>query len=216
MTPLPIAAFLGARIDGVDPSSLVAGAYLIAAALLFCGLVFRTIPAGNRASMAGIMLATGAALYSHDVINLPEMISIMAMGGGIGLLFARRCPAWAFPWVVVAGHGLTGVAIMATAAALCRNPLAFGLAGDDGAMAAGNVAMLILCCVLAGAATIHALAMAFRRTQAALPMLSATLAFAAAALGLAMGNSVMVMAGGMAGVAACRIGWRGRRIGRAV
>ncbi len=198
-------AWLGAQLDGIDPSPLVAGAYLLSGLLLFIGLWLRKGRHGNRWAMAGIVTGAAAAVYSHDVVNLPEMVSAVVIGGCIGLLLVRRCAVATLPWLIVAGHGLLGVAAMAMAMTLRRNPGAFGLLGDDGALLAAGFGL--------GAATLAgALVLAFRRRHGGLALMSSGTGWAAAALGFAIGNGAMVVAGGMAGVAGLRLAWRARKI----
>lgn len=205
MIPPVGAAWLGAQLDGIDPSPVVAGAYLLSGLLLFLGLWLRSGYHGNRWTMAGIVTGAAAAVYSHDVVNLPEMVSAVVIGGGIGLLLARRSAVAALPWLMVAGHGLLGVAAMAMAATLWRNPGAFGLTADDGALLTVGFALGAM--TLAGA-----LALAIGRRPGGLALIGSGAGFAAAALGFAIGNSAMVMGGGMAGVAGLRLAWRARRI----
>ncbi|RYM09114.1 NAD(P)(+) transhydrogenase (Re/Si-specific) subunit beta [Sphingobium cupriresistens] len=198
-------AWLGAQLNGIGPSPVVAGAYLFSAALLLLGLSLRSGGHGNRWAMAGIVTGAAAAVYSHDVVNLPEMVSVVVIGGGIGLLLARRSAVAALPWLMLAGHGLLGVAAMAMAATLWRNPGAFGLAADDGLLLTLGFALGAM--TLAGA-----LALAVGRRPGGLALLGSGAGWAAAALGFAIGNSAMVVAGGMAGVAGLRLAWRARRI----
>ncbi|MES2172966.1 MAG: NAD(P)(+) transhydrogenase (Re/Si-specific) subunit beta [Pseudomonadota bacterium] len=205
MIPPVGAAWLGVQLDGIDPSPVVAGAYLLSGLLLFLGLWLRTGRRGNRWTMAGIVTASAAAVYSHDVVNLPEMVSAVVIGGSIGLLLARRSAVAALPWLMVAGHGLLGVAAMAMAATLWRNPGAFGLTADDGALLTVGFALGAM--TLAGA-----LALAIGRRPGGLALIGSGAGFAAAMLGFAIGNSAMVMGGGMAGVAGLRLAWRARRI----
>jgi NAD/NADP transhydrogenase beta subunit len=205
MIPAVGPAWLGAQLDGIDPSPVVAGTYLLSGILLFWGLWFRTGRHGNRWAMAGIVIGAAAAVYSHDVVNLPEMVSAVVIGGSIGLLLARRSAVAALPWLMVAGHGLLGVAAMAMAATLWRNPGAFGLTADDGALLTVGFGL--------GAMTLGgALALAIGRRPGGLVLLGSGAGWAAAALGFAIGNSAMVVAGGMAGVAGLRLAWRARRI----
>ncbi|KMS55929.1 NAD(P)(+) transhydrogenase (Re/Si-specific) subunit beta [Sphingobium cupriresistens] len=198
-------AWLGAQLDGIDPSPVVAGAYLLSVALMFVGLWMRDGGHGNRWAMAGIATGAAAAVYSHDVVNLPEMVSVVVIGGGIGLLLARRSAVAALPRLMLAGHGLLGVAAMAMAATLWRNPGAFGLAADDGLLLTLGFALGVA--TLAGALTL-----AVGRRPGGLALLGSGAGWAAAALGFAIGNSAMVVAGGMAGVAGLRLAWRARRI----
>ena len=89
----------------------------IGAVLLFL-LALRTWPEGRtarrcaRMGLAGMMLAMGAALYTHDVVSLPEMLSMAALGSGIGYLIARRAPmrsAWA---ILALLQGMIGAALL--------------------------------------------------------------------------------------------------------
>ncbi|MEC3910427.1 NAD(P)(+) transhydrogenase (Re/Si-specific) subunit beta [Sphingobium sp. CR2-8] len=216
MMPLSGVALLGARMDGVDPSPLVAGAYLLSGVLLLAALRWRGQRHGNRIAMAGIALALAAALYSHDVMNLPEIASALVIGGSIGLLLARRCAARMLPWLVVVAHGLLGMAAMATACALWLNPFAFALVGDDGRITPDNRLLLAAGFTIGAMVVVGALLVAVTRRQTGLAWIGSGAGWAAVTLGFALGNSAMVMAGALAGVAGWRLGWRARRIGPAV
>lgn len=205
-------AWLGAQLDGIDPSPVVAGAYLLSGLLLLVGLWLRNSRHSHRWAMAGIATGAAAAVYSHDVVNLPEMVSAVVIGGSIGLLLARRSAVAALLWLAVAGHGLLGVAAMAMAATLWRNPGAFGLLGDDGAVLPFGGGMLVAGFGLGVPTLAGALVLAFGRRLGGLPLLTSGAGWAAAALGFAIGNGAMVVAGGMAGVAGLRLAWRARRI----
>lgn len=208
-------AWLGARIDGVDPSPLVAGMWLASAGLLFCALWWRAHRMGNRIALAGGMLAVGAALYSHDVVNLPEIASALVIGGSIGLTLARRCAAGTLPWLIVVAYGLLGLAGMATGTALFLNPFAFGLVDGQGHVTPAHGALLAAGVVLGGLVALGALLILVRRTQAGLALVGSGVGWAATALGLATGNSAMVLVGGMAGAAGLRLGWHARVTGQA-
>lgn len=208
--------WLGARIGGVDPSPLVAGMWLVAAGLLLCALWLRGHRAGNRLALAGGMLAVGAALYSHDVVNLPEIASALVIGGSIGLTLARRCCAHRLPWLVVVAYGLLGLAGAATGAALFLNPFASGLVDGQGHVTPAHGTLLAAGVAIGGLVALGALLMLVRRTQSGLALVGSGAGWAAAALGLAMGNSVLVLVGGMAGAAGLRLGRRARVIRRAV
>lgn len=208
-------AWLGARIDGVDPSPLVAGMWLGAAGLLLCALWLRGYRTGNRIALAGGMLAVGAALYSHDVVNLPEIASALVIGGSIGLMLARRCGGHRLPWLVVVAYALLGLAGMATGTALLLNPFAFGLVDGPGRVTPAHGTLLAGGIAIGGLAALCALLMLVRQTQDYLALVGSGAGWTAAALGLAMGNSAMVLAGGMAGAAGLRLGWRAWAIRRA-
>lgn len=208
-------SWLGARIDGVDPSPLVAGMWLVAAALLLCALWLRGHRIANRLALTGGMLAVGAALYSHDVVNLPEIASALVIGGSIGLMLARRCGAHRLPWLVVIAYGLLGLAGVATGAALFLNPFAFALVDGQGHVTPAHGALLAAGAATGGLVALGALLMLVRRTQASLMLVGSGAGWAAAALGLAMGNSALLLVGGMAGAAGLRLGWRARAMRRA-
>lgn len=205
-------ALLGARIDGIDPSPLVAAIYMVSGILMLCALWLRAEQAGHRIAMAGIALAMAAALYGHDVINLPEIASVLVVGGGIGLLLVRRCVGQALPWLIVAGHGLLGMAAMATVSVLALNPVLFGLVGEDGTIASANGLLLVAAFAMSLMVVGGALLMAFCRTHAALALVGGGAGWSTAALGFALGNSAMVMAGAFAGMAGFRLGWREHKV----
>src|SRR5690348_16371126 len=74
----------------------------------------------------GIAVATTLAI--HDVASLPEIIGAILIGGGIGLVTARRIQMTAMPQLVAAFHSLVGLAAVLVGAAAFLNPEAFGIA----------------------------------------------------------------------------------------
>ena len=96
-----------------------------------------------RMGLAGMMLAMGAALYTHDVVSLPEMLSMAALGSGIGYLIARRAPmrsAWA---ILALLQGMIGAALLLTAFAIDRNAIAFAILTPDDARLTGTSMVLL-------------------------------------------------------------------------
>ncbi|MFC3442140.1 hypothetical protein ACFOKF_13265 [Sphingobium rhizovicinum] len=199
------AALLGARIDGIAPSPFVAFLYLLAGLCLLLALRWGSGRRAGRVALLGVALASGGALYSHDVMNLPEMLGAIVVGGGLGLLLVRRAARRMLPILLRISQGLLGVAAVATAGAVWRNPGAFGLEGDGAAMTLLAAAALIGMLVCLGAiwpGRVGAL------------ILSGGAGWAGALLGLAIGNSAMVIGGALAGVAGLSFVLRGRKMAR--
>src|ERR671919_486211 len=83
---------------------------------------------GNRAGMLGMAIAVGTTLAIHEIASLPEIAAAMAIGGGIGLVTARKIQMTAMPQLVAAFHSLVGMAAVLVGAAAYLNPEAFGIA----------------------------------------------------------------------------------------
>lgn len=211
MTSMSGLALLGARLDGVDPSPVVAGACLVAGTL-FCLALHRRSPRhGSRLAMAGVAIAVAAAIYSHDVVNLPEIVAALVIGGSIGLLLARRCALAVLPRLVIVGQGLLGLAAMATGTAIVMNPGAFGLAGEGDGLVSGWCALPVFGAATGALLLARALWLALRRMPPGDTLLGVGTGLATAALGFTLGNSAMVMAGGLAVSAGLRLAWRARK-----
>ena len=117
-------------------SPFVAFAYLVSGILFILALRGLSSPAtsrrGNRLGMAGMAIAVGTTLYTHDVVSLPEIVGAIIVGGGIGFLIARRIEMTAMPQLVAAFHSLVGLAAVLVGAAAFLNPGAFGVLDPDG------------------------------------------------------------------------------------
>jgi H+-translocating NAD(P) transhydrogenase subunit beta len=87
---------------------------------------------GNRIGMVGMAIAVLTTLATHQIAALPEIIGAMVIGGGIGLITARKIQMTAMPQLVAAFHSLVGMAAVLVGAAAYLNPEAFGIA-DVGA-----------------------------------------------------------------------------------
>jgi NAD(P) transhydrogenase subunit beta len=83
---------------------------------------------GNLTGMAGMAIAVATTLATHQIASLPEIIGAMAIGGGIGLVTARKIQMTAMPQLVAAFHSLVGMAAVLVGAAAYLNPEAFGIA----------------------------------------------------------------------------------------
>ncbi len=82
---------------------------------------------GNRTGMAGMAIAVGTTLAIHRIASLPEIAGAMIIGGGIGLITARKIQMTAMPQLVAAFHSLVGMAAVLVGAAAYLNPEAFGI-----------------------------------------------------------------------------------------
>ncbi|MDO6416446.1 NAD(P)(+) transhydrogenase (Re/Si-specific) subunit beta [Sphingomonas sp. BIUV-7] len=108
---------------------------------------------GNRFGMAGMALAIVTTLITHapgssqrvcpiaadcwtvftvDWISAIEIAGAIIIGGGIGIVTARRIAMTAMPQLVAAFHSLVGLAAVLVAIAAYLNPQAFGILQPDG------------------------------------------------------------------------------------
>src|SRR5689334_7225034 len=83
---------------------------------------------GNRTGMIGMAIAVGTTLATHQIASLPEIAAAIVIGGGIGLVTARKIQMTAMPQLVAAFHSLVGMAAVLVGAAAYLNPEAFGIA----------------------------------------------------------------------------------------
>jgi NAD(P) transhydrogenase subunit beta len=109
---------------------------------------------GNLIGMAGMAIAVVTTLVTHfpgtgsptvpgpaeptiflvDTQAVIEILAAIAVGGGIGLLTARRIQMTAMPQLVAAFHSLVGMAAVLVGAAAFLNPTAFGIVDASGAI----------------------------------------------------------------------------------
>ncbi|MGH6786050.1 MAG: NAD(P)(+) transhydrogenase (Re/Si-specific) subunit beta [Novosphingobium sp.] len=128
-------------------------AYLAAGVLFILALRGLSSPAssrrGNRFGMVGMGIAVLTTLLLDapvpaggflpqpnpaEIATLAWIVAAIALGGGIGLVTARRIQMTAMPQLVAAFHSLVGLAAVLVGWAAYLNPLAFGIAGFDGAI----------------------------------------------------------------------------------
>src|SRR3954471_21932958 len=83
---------------------------------------------GNYTGMAGMAIAIATTLAVHKIASLPEIVGAMVLGGGIGLVTARKIQMTAMPQLVAAFHSLVGMAAVLVGASAYFNPIAFGIA----------------------------------------------------------------------------------------
>ncbi len=107
-------------------------AYLVAGICFILALRGLSSPStsqrGNRLGMIGMGIAVATTLAIHDVASVLEIAVAIAIGGGIGLMTARRIQMTAMPQLVAAFHSLVGMAAVLVGAAAFLNPEAFGIA----------------------------------------------------------------------------------------
>jgi NAD(P) transhydrogenase subunit beta len=83
---------------------------------------------GNITGILGMTIAVATTLATHQLASLPEIVAAMVIGGGIGLVTARKIQMTAMPQLVAAFHSLVGMAAVLVGAAAYLNPEAFGIA----------------------------------------------------------------------------------------
>jgi NAD(P) transhydrogenase subunit beta len=103
---------------------------------------------GNLTGMIGMAIAVATTLITHYPIKSHRAIGVdwvsidwstfglilaaIAIGGGIGLLTARKIQMTAMPQLVAAFHSLVGMAAVLVGAAAFLNPSAFGIVDAAG------------------------------------------------------------------------------------
>ena len=111
-------------------------AYLVAGVCFILALRGLSSPEssrrGNRAGMLGMAIAVVTTLAIHQIASLPEIIGAVLVGGGIGLVTARKIQMTAMPQLVAAFHSLVGMAAVLVGAAAFLNPAAFGIVDEAG------------------------------------------------------------------------------------
>ena len=119
-------------------ANLVALLYLVSGVLFILALRGLSNPEtarrGNQYGMIGMAIAIGVTLTLLS-FN-PMIIGLIAggalIGGGAGVVIARRIPMTAMPQLVAAFHSLVGLAAVLVAAAALLSPEAFGIADAAG------------------------------------------------------------------------------------
>ena len=118
------------------PPAWVLIAYLVAGVCFILALRGLSSPEtsrrGNRAGMLGMAIAVATTLAIHEIASLGEIVGAMLIGGGIGLVTARKIQMTAMPQLVAAFHSLVGMAAVLVGAAAFLNPGAYGILGPEG------------------------------------------------------------------------------------
>ncbi|HWI75674.1 MAG TPA: NAD(P)(+) transhydrogenase (Re/Si-specific) subunit beta [Sphingomicrobium sp.] len=107
-------------------------AYLIAGVCFILALRGLSSPEssrrGNLTGMIGMTIAVVTTLATHSLATIPEIVVAMIIGGGVGIVIARKIQMTAMPQLVAAFHSLVGIAAVLVGAAAYLNPEAFGIA----------------------------------------------------------------------------------------
>jgi NAD(P) transhydrogenase subunit beta len=121
-------------------ADLAALSYLVAGALFILALRGLSNPEtsrrGNLFGMIGMTIAVITTLAAHPPASLSAwalVIAGMAVGGGAGVVIARRVPMTSMPELVAAFHSLVGMAAVLVAAGALYAPVAFSI-GTEGAI----------------------------------------------------------------------------------
>ena len=113
-------------------------AYLISGVCFILALRGLSSPAssrrGNQIGMVGMAIAVVTTVATHEIASLWEIAIAMLIGGGVGLVTARRIAMTAMPQLVAAFHSLVGMAAVLVGAAAFLNPSAFGIVDQTGAI----------------------------------------------------------------------------------
>lgn len=188
----------------------------VAAALLFFYALWpsRTVVDGRRrhAAVAGTAILSAAAIYGMDVINGPEIVAALIIGGAIGLMLGREWPESRLFALLTIFAACSGAAMVCAAVAAWLNPFAFGLVdeGRTGIAARHLVALAVAAFAGWGACIGGAVAM-LRRGKAGGALLAISIGLAgwsAAAMAFLLENMGLVVAGGLAGAAGTGIALR--------
>jgi NAD(P) transhydrogenase subunit beta len=117
-------------------------AYLIAGVCFILALRGLSSPdssrRGNLIGMVGMAIAVGTTLVTHELAALWEIAIAILIGGGVGLVTARKIQMTAMPQLVAAFHSLVGMAAVLVGAAAFLNPEAFGIAYMPGVIVPGT------------------------------------------------------------------------------
>jgi NAD(P) transhydrogenase subunit beta len=122
--------------------------------------------AGNRFGVVGMIIAIATTLAQPGVVNYPQIVAGIAVGGTIGGFIALRIKMTALPQLVAAFHSLVGLAAVCVAAAAFASPQEFGL-GAPGTIALHSLIEMGLG-VAIGAVTFTGSIVAFAKLQALL------------------------------------------------
>jgi len=122
--------------EAVAQPAWVLIAYLIAGVCFILALRGLSSPEssrrGNWTGMAGMAIAVGTTLAVRQIASITEIAGAMLIGGGVGLVTARKIQMTAMPQLVAAFHSLVGMAAVLVGAAAYLNPSAFGIVDATG------------------------------------------------------------------------------------
>ena len=173
----------------------------------------RTARRRARMGLAGMMLAMGAALYTHDVVSLPEMLSMASLGSGIGYLIARRA-SMRSAWPILALlQAMIGAALLLTAFAIDGNAIAFAILTPDDARLTGTSMVLLGLAKASGAIVLLGSLLLYRATVGAragaerwLALLASLSGLGGVAIALLLGEAGLAGMSGVVGAAGLALG----------
>ncbi len=151
-------------------SSLTSFFYLVAAVLFILALRGLSSPVtsrrGNQFGMVGMLIAVLATLAHHGMHAGGVVLILLgiAIGGGIGIVLARRIQMTALPQLVAAFHSLVGLAAVFVAASAINAPQSFGI-GLPGAIHTESLVEMSIGLAI-GAITFTGSLIAFAKLQA--------------------------------------------------
>ncbi|WP_321393255.1 NAD(P)(+) transhydrogenase (Re/Si-specific) subunit beta [Emcibacter sp.] len=112
-------------------ADLTALAYLVAGVLFIMSLRGLSSPEtsrrGNNFGMLGMAIAVITTVLNPEIVSYTWIIIALVIGGGIGLVTARRIAMTDMPQLVAAFHSLVGLAAVMVAGAAFAEPRAFGI-----------------------------------------------------------------------------------------
>ena len=112
-------------------ADLTALAYLVAGVLFILSLRGLSSPEtsrrGNVFGMVGMTIAVITTVLNPEIVSYTWIIIALLVGGGIGLVIARRIPMTAMPQLVAAFHSLVGLAAVLVAGAAFLEPRSYGI-----------------------------------------------------------------------------------------
>lgn len=210
-------------IVGTPP--FIGVAYLIA--FIFFALSLRALSrspqslTGIGLGLAGMALASGITLYTHEIANLPPLTMAILVGGGIGFVSTHRIALALAPRLIMGFPGLVGLAAVLTGVGAYINPLPYGMldAATNAIDPTSGIALMLAIAI--GALTLAGSAIAVARYRGSpsfltLSLLSSCSGWAVAAMGFAFDNIALIAGGALAGAAGASLAWTMRSAGTSI
>jgi len=134
-------------------SDIMAMIYLIASVLFILALRGLSHPStarkGNMYGIVGMALVIFATLFGPDVMTWSMILAGIVLGGGIGLMFAKRAKMTELPELVALFNGFGGLASVFIALATYANPELHAI-GTVGNIAPKSLVEIALSIVIGG------------------------------------------------------------------
>ena len=109
------------------PEGIITVAYIVSAVLFILSLRGlsnqETARRGNLFGVAGMIIAVVATVLGGQVGNIGNLILVMLIGGGIGLVAARRVAMTAMPELVAILHSFVGYMVIWNVSPSLHTPL---------------------------------------------------------------------------------------------